>query len=116
MTQYLVLIYQDEQQIGEVAQAEMGQAHQDFIAANGAALRGGNALERAGTATSIRPDGAGGFVVTDGPFAETKEQLGGYYLVEAPDLDAAVALARQVPMPHGGVEVRPIWSVPGAVG
>jgi hypothetical protein len=116
MTQYLVLIYQDEQQVGDTPAPETGQAHQAFIAANGPALRGGNALERAATATSIRPDGAGGFVVTDGPFAETKEQLGGYYLIEADDLDAAVALAKQVPMPAGGVEVRPIWAVPGAVG
>ncbi|GAA4401846.1 YciI family protein [Tsukamurella soli] len=116
MTQYLVLIYQDEQQIGDPPPAEMGQAHQSFIAANGAALRGGNALGSSATATTVRPDGAGGFVVTDGPFAETKEQLGGYYLIEATDLDAAIALAKQVPMAEGGVEVRPIWSVPGAVG
>jgi hypothetical protein len=46
--------------------------------------------------------------VTDGAFAETKEALGGYYLVEAADLDEALALAKQVPMPFGGVEVRPI--------
>jgi hypothetical protein len=116
MTQYLLLIYQDEQQVGEAPAPETGQAHQAFIAANGPALRGGNALEPATTATSMRPDGAGGFVVTDGPFAETKEQLGGYYLIEATDLDAAVAVAKQVPMAHGGVEVRPIWLVPGAVG
>jgi hypothetical protein len=116
MTQYLVLIYQDEQLVGDPPSEEMGQAHQAFIAANGPALRGGNALERALTATSIRSDGADGFVVTDGPFAETKEQLGGYYLIEAKDLDAAIAVAKQVPMAGGGVEVRPIWSVPGAVG
>ncbi|WP_067700213.1 YciI family protein [Nocardia jejuensis] len=116
MTQYLVLIYQDEQQVDEAASAEMGAAHQVFIGANGEALRGGNALERSGTATTVRPDGADGFVITDGPFAETKEQLGGYYLIEAADLDAAIAVAKQVPMPAGGVEVRPIWAVPGAVG
>ncbi|MEV6767356.1 YciI family protein [Nocardia sp. NPDC051030] len=115
MTQYLVLIYQDERLIEEHT-AEMGQKHQAFIAANGPALRGGNALEPVGTATSLRPDGAGGFVVTDGPFAETKEQLGGYYLIEAEDLDAAIAVAKQVPVDGGGVEVRPIWAVPGAVG
>ena len=46
--------------------------------------------------------------MTDGPFAETKEQLGGYYLIEAADLDAALAVAKQVPMSGGGVEVRPI--------
>ena len=56
----------------------------------------------------VRSDGEGRPPVTDGPFAETKEQLGGYYLVEAEDLDAAIAIARRVPMEFGGVEVRPI--------
>ena len=51
---------------------------------------------------------AGGFTVTDGPFAETKEALGGYYLVEAADLDEAIAIAKQVPARFGGVEVRPV--------
>lgn len=109
MSQYLVLIYQDERALEEpTANAPMMQAHQDFMEKNGPSLAGGNALERSHTGTSIRPDGAGGFVVTDGPFAETKEQLGGYYLIEAADLDAALAVAKQVPMSGGGVEVRPI--------
>ena len=60
------------------------------------------------TATTVRPDGDGGFTVTDGPFVETKEALGGYYLVEAADLDEAIELAKQVPVLDGGVEVRPI--------
>ena len=51
------------------------------------------------TATSLRRDAAGDFVVTDGPFAETKEALGGYYLIEAADLDEALALAKQIPAP-----------------
>ncbi|MFI1918721.1 YciI family protein [Nocardia sp. NPDC020380] len=116
MTQYLLLIFQDEQRVADIPADEMNAEHQKFIAANGTALRGGNALEPVATATSVRPDGAGGFLVTDGPFAETKEQLGGYYLVEAADLDAAIALARQVPMSAGGVEVRPIWALPDNVG
>jgi len=65
-------------------------------------------LQPTGTATTVRPDSSGGFTVTDGAFAETKEVLGGYYLVEAAVLDAALAMAKQVPMPAGGVEVRPI--------
>jgi hypothetical protein len=56
----------------------------------------------------VRGDSSGGFTVTDGAFAETKEALGGYYLVEAADLDEALALAKQIPAPFGGVEVRPI--------
>ena len=74
-------------------------------------IRGGNALQPSPTATSVRPDAGGTFAVTDGPFAETKEALGGYYLVEAADLDQALAIAREVPMRFGGVEVRPIWEV-----
>jgi hypothetical protein len=107
MAQYLVLIYQDEQRIGPFG--SMMQAHLDFQDANKEALRGGEALDRGDTAASVRPDGADGFLVTDGPFVETKETLGGYYMIEAADLDAAIAIARQVPMsPGGGVEVRPV--------
>jgi hypothetical protein len=56
----------------------------------------------------VRSDGADGFTVTDGPFVETKEALGGYYLVEAADLDEAIELAKQVPSNFGALEVRPI--------
>ena len=58
--------------------------------------------------TSIRRNDDGTQTVTDGPFAETKEALGGYYLIEAKDLDEAIAIAKDVPTPFGGVEVRPI--------
>ncbi|WP_067900746.1 YciI family protein [Nocardia vaccinii] len=112
MSQYLVLIYQDERQLSEpAAGSPMMHAHLEFQQANQSALRGGNALEHSHSATSIRPDGAGGFTVTDGPFAETKEQLGGYYLIEADDLDAALEIAKQVPMAEGGVEVRPLLTL-----
>ena len=69
-------------------------------------LGGGGASS--GTATSLRADGADGFTITDGAFAETKEALGGYYLVEAADLDEAIAMAKEIPAPFGGVEVRPV--------
>ena len=69
-------------------------------------MLGGNALDATSTATSIRGD-----IVTDGPFAETKEALGGYYLIEAADLDQALAVAKLCPAPRGGVEVRPILDV-----
>jgi hypothetical protein len=111
MSEYLVLIYSDEAGYAEGGQAAWdaaGKAHLKFGEDNGPALRGGNALESEATATSIRSDGAGGFTVTDGPFAETKEALGGYYLIEAADLDAAIEIAKQCPAPFGGVEVRPI--------
>ncbi len=60
------------------------------------------------TATSIRGD-----IVTDGPFVETKEALGGFYLVEARDLDHAIEIAKLCPAPYGGVEVRPIMDTSG---
>ena len=111
MAQYLVLIYEDESALAGADQATYRQVVQDhdaFVQANGAVLRGGNALQPAGTATSVRRDPSGGFTVTDGPFAETKEALGGYYLIEVADLDEALAVAKQVPARFGGVEVRPV--------
>ena len=78
-------------------------AHGAFGEAHGKSIAGGNALQPTTTATSIRNG-----VVTDGPFAETKEALGGFYLVEAADLDEAIAIAKQVPAAAGGVEVRPV--------
>ena len=83
-------------------------AHTTFGEQNGAKLRGGNALHPTSSATSLRHDSSGKLVVTDGAFAETKEALGGYYVIEAADLDEAIAIAAQVPASFGGVEVRPI--------
>jgi len=106
MSQYLALIYEDESKYaegGEKVGKEVYEAHAAFGGANEKALAGGNALQPTTTATTIR-----GGVVTDGPFAETKEALGGYYLIEAADLDEALAVAKQVPARFGGVELRPI--------
>ena len=111
MSQYLVLIYGDESEFGASAPEffdTLTKGHDEFGKNNEASLRGGNALEATSSATSLRHDAAGKLVVTDGAFAETKEALGGYYLIEANDLDAAIAIASQVPSPFGGVEVRPI--------
>ncbi|PZS14159.1 MAG: hypothetical protein DLM57_14935 [Pseudonocardiales bacterium] len=111
MSQYLILLYEDEgayANAGQDVMNEVLQAHTTFGEKNASAVQGGNGLEPTGSATSIRSDGAGGFTVTDGPFAETKEALGGYYLVDAADLDEAIAIAKQVPARFGGVEVRPI--------
>jgi hypothetical protein len=112
MAQYLILIYEDESQYATASPqvyGEIMQAHNDFAVqaeAHGAKLLGGNALQSTGTATSIR----GGSEVTDGPFVETKEALGGYYLVEAADLDAALAVGKLCPARFGGVEVRPVMT------
>jgi hypothetical protein len=108
---YLVMIYDNEAmwaEAGTPAEEANHLRHQAFTQANGAAVRGGAQLGESNTATSIRSDGNGGFVVTDGTFAETKEVIGGYYVIEAADLDEALAIAKQVPAPMGGVEVRPI--------
>jgi hypothetical protein len=107
MAEYLILIYGDEKAIEQADQAlfeEMTKGHNEFGEAHGAVLRGGKALWGSDTATSIRDDGT----VTDGPFAETKEGLGGFYIVEAASLDEAITIAKDVPAPFGGVEVRPV--------
>ncbi len=112
MAQYLILIYEDEARYATATpevMAEVMQAHDDFAASverRGGKLLGGNALQPTGTATSVR----GGSDVTDGPFVETKEALGGYYLIEADDLDQALAVAKAVPARFGGVEVRPVMT------
>ncbi len=111
MAQYAILIYEDEASWAGAGQEAFTQAlkeHTAFGENNASVLRGGNALRPTDTATSVRKDSSGGFAITDGPFAETKEALGGYYLVEAADLDEAIAVAKQVPARFGGVEVRPV--------
>jgi hypothetical protein len=121
MAKYLILIYENE---GSYADAgpqvwqQAMEAHGRFAgqaAEQGVKILGGEALQPVATATSIRGD-----VVTDGPFAETKEALGGFYLIEARDLDQALAVAKLCPAPYGGVEVRPIMDtsgpMPGAEG
>ncbi|NEM04443.1 YciI family protein [Geodermatophilus normandii] len=111
MTKYLVLIYEDEAQYATATPDVYGEImadHDRFSAGvekHGAKLLGGEALEPTTTATSVR-----GGEVTDGPFVETKEALGGYYVIDAPDLDTALAVARTVPARFGGVEVRPVMT------
>jgi len=110
MSEYLVLIYVDEKlsdQLTDAERAQLMEQHGAFQQKHGDAIRGGDALERAASARTIHV-GDGRVGVTDGPYLETKEALGGFYLIEAPDLDAAVAIAADVPSPHGGVEVRPV--------
>ena len=114
--QYLLLLYTDPAEW-----AAKGQAEVDAVIAEHGALmqeleRGGkyrnsNALESTSAATTLRVR-EGRMVVTDGPFAETKEQLGGYYLVDAKDLDDAMAIAARIPDARVGcVEIRPVRDV-----
>lgn len=110
MAGYMVLIWDDEAAWAVASEQDAGQAmqaHRDFAGRYAHALRGGNRLYPSGTATSIQHDRAG-ITVTDGVFAETKEHIGGYYLVEAADLDEALVIAKAVPCPYGWVELRPV--------
>jgi hypothetical protein len=76
-------------------------------------MRAGEPLESSATATTVRVK-AGKTVRTDGPFAETREQLGGYFLIDAKDLDEAIAIATQIPMAsRGTVEIRPLVELEG---
>ena len=110
MAKYAILIYEDPAFYANVSPEAWGavvDAHSTFVKQVfelGGSLAGGEALAATRTATSIR----GGSTVTDGPFLETKEALGGFYVVEARDLDHALEIAKGCPAPFGGVEVRPI--------
>jgi hypothetical protein len=104
MAQYAVLIY--ERVDPADLPAEVMQRHRDMperVAEQGGRIVAGLALEPPDTATAIR-----GGAITDGPFIETKEVLGGIFLLEARDLDHALALAKLTPIVDGGVEVRPL--------
>ena len=113
---YLLLIYDDEKKWAKLSDAErqalFGEYGQftESIKTSGN-YQGGNPLQPTATATTIRVRD-GKKLVTDGPFAETKEQLGGYYLVDAADLDQAIAMAARVPSAKlGCIEVRPIMAM-----
>lgn len=114
--QYLLLIYTDgtkatapEAPETAAIMKEYGDFTQGIMASGH--YKGGNALQPVTTATSVRVRD-GKTLLTDGPFAETTEQLGGYYLVDAANLDDAIAIAARIPGARfGTVEVRPIWSM-----
>jgi len=114
MAKYAILIYEAEEgylnageQIWQEAMENHGRfAHQ--VGEKGGQILGGEALETTTTATTVRGD-----LVTDGPFVETKEVLGGFYLIEARDLDHAIEIAKLCPAPFGGVEVRPVMDTSG---
>ena len=114
--QYLILIYDEEtanpspEPLDPAVSGEiLGQynGYTEMLKDTGAFIAG-EALRPVTTATTLR-ENDGQLIITDGPFAETKEGLGGFYLIEAPDLDAALALARQCPgVRYGSIEVRPV--------
>ena len=112
--QYLLMIYQNEAESGKLdaagrknVTAEYGAFTQGIIQSGN--FKAGDRLRPVSTATTVRVRD-GKTLTTDGPFAETREQLGGYYLIEAKDLDTALAIAAKIPgARYGSIEVRPIW-------
>ena len=111
---YLLLIYSNPAHYETLSEQDMGQlmmAYGKFSEDFGKQTQGAERLQPTQTATTVRVRN-GDIVTTDGPFAETKEHLGGYYLIEAKDLDEAIAIAAKVPTAeYGSVEVRPIWEM-----
>jgi hypothetical protein len=114
---YLCLICSDENRWETLPAAEQERVVGEHLAFAEELRRGGHylageALQPTPTARTVRVVPGGAPLITDGPFAETKEQFGGFYLIEARDLDEATALAARIPMPgFGCVEVRPVWDV-----
>jgi hypothetical protein len=111
--QYLCLIYDSEAEWMKMSQAEQGKMYGEYmeftadIKAKGNHL-GGNQLQPIATATTVRVRD-GKRLTTDGPFAETKEQLGGFYMIEAKNLDEAIEIASRIPSARvGSIEVRPL--------
>ncbi len=111
---YMLLIYADQSQYPKMKESEIGElmgAYQRFTTElkGSGALVGANRLQPTIAATTVRVR-AGKTLLTDGPFAETKEQLGGYYLIDVPNLDEALRWAAKLPSSaHGSIEVRPVW-------
>jgi len=110
---YMLLIYDDEKAWGKMSETEQQQIFKDYRELtegikNGGQYVSGSQLHPTSAATSVKVR-SGKRLVTDGPFAETREQLGGYYLVEAKDLDEAIGIAARIPSARiGTIEVRPL--------
>ena len=114
--QYALMLYSQEAQWARMGKAEQEQAAGAYTAytealKNAGVYKGANRLQPTSNATTVRvADGKS--QVLNGPYAESKEQLGGFYLIEAPDLDAAIAWASRCPgASHGTGVVRPIWGM-----
>ncbi len=115
--EYLLLIYAKEADHNNLSQADLATMYQDYgrftqSIVESKNFMAGHRLEDVATATTVRiRDGKR--VVTDGPFAETREQLGGFYMIQAKDLDEALAIAERIPSARvGSIEVRPIAPPP----
>ncbi len=114
--QYLLMLYSDPAGFARMPPTDQQQAMGAYMAYTEALRKGGayvgsNRLQPTTAATTVRVAN-GKSQVLNGPYAESKEQLGGYYLIEAPDLDSAIAWAARCPgAAHGAIEVRPVWTM-----
>src|SRR5258707_15384995 len=113
--QYLLMLYAEEAGWNKLTKAEQEQGVAAYTAYTEAltkagVLKGANRLQPSSSATTVRAAN-GKTQVLDGPYVDSKEQLGGYYLIDVPDLDAALSWAARCPaVGHGIVEVRPVWA------
>jgi hypothetical protein len=110
---YLLTLYGDERRFAERTPEQLAEGMKAWDEYTRSAIDagvhlGGEGLQPSSTATTVQIPESGDPIVTDGPFAETKEALGGYYLLDCRDLDDALAWAKRIPMPGGTVEVRPV--------
>jgi hypothetical protein len=111
---YLLLIYSKETELDGMSESERGAITHEYVEftksiVQAGKFKAGDRLRTVSTASTVRIKN-GKTAITDGPFAETREQLGGYYLIDAKDLDEAIAIAARVPgARYGSIEVRPIW-------
>jgi hypothetical protein len=118
MMEFILLINSDEKTWTTMTEAESGRVHAAYMAYTQAlhdagVFVAGSQLAPSTTATTVRVATDGKTSVLDGPYAETKEQLGGYYLIDVPDLDAAISWAARCPgAAYGSIEVRPLVAVP----
>ena len=119
--QYMILIYGDEKAFNSIGEEEMGKVYEGYMQYSKELVEAkvfvsAASLKDVSTATTVHVKN-GKTVTTDGPFAETKEQLGGYYIVDVPTLDEAVKWAAKCPSaPFGSIEVRPLGIISAADG
>jgi hypothetical protein len=108
---YILLIYAHDEGWDALSEDEQNSIHQEYMnIRDDPRTLGGNQLQPSATATTVRVQNGGDVVTTDGPFLETKEELGGFYLFEADDLDSALEVAAKIPAARrgGAIEVRPV--------
>ncbi len=111
---YLLMVYSNEAEYAALGQSELKKLTDEYVEftksiVQAGHFKAGDRLKGVATASTVRVRN-GKAAITDGPFAETREQLGGYYLIEAKNLDEATAIAARIPgARHGSIEVRPVW-------